>query len=387
MCKTLATLFVFILSISALQAAAASGVSPLGSDIVVITKEGVKSVSLEGGRLPKNSTETYFLKSAVEVKGRPLAKPTPSPKPVSSPLAQTSSKPVRAQKGATQKSKPESSPVLSTRKVKAIVQKEVKKRQDASPQVASAPIVPQSKTPGPKKTSFKETPNITITKKSPVGADSNEDLDEYSKDKAIPDAVEPLNRGFFWFNHQLYTFVFRPVSKVYGVIPKQARAAIFNVYDNVEFPVRFVNDLLQLKFKRADLEARKFLVNSVAGVGGIMRVSDRIPALANVPSADTAQTLAKWGFGHGCYIVLPVFGPSSLRDTVGLVGDYALSPVTWVSFGGVPAAAALAITGPNSVRNMDGKLNAYDAATQNAVDPYQAVRSGYSQYREKAVAK
>jgi phospholipid-binding lipoprotein MlaA len=253
--------------------------------------------------------------------------------------------------------------------------------------VASAPIVPQSKTPGPKKTSFKETPNITITKKSPVGADSNEDLDEYSKDKAIPDAVEPLNRGFFWFNHQLYTFVFRPVSKVYGVIPKQARAAIFNVYDNVEFPVRFVNDLLQLKFKRADLEARKFLVNSVAGVGGIMRVSDRIPALANVPPADTAQTLAKWGVGHGCYIVLPVFGPSSLRDTVGLVGDYALSPVTWVSFGGVPAAAALAITGPNSVRNMDGKLNAYDAATQNAVDPYQAVRSGYSQYREKAVAK
>ena len=317
----------------------------------------------------------------VPKKGGSKISPTPEskPTPVSSPLAKAPSKSVKADNVSAQPQKLESA--HPPRKVKAIVQKEVQKRQSASIQAPSVAKAAQTKA-----ASGNGTPNITITKKSPASSEQDK-LDEYSKVRAIPDAVEPLNRGFFWFNHQLYTFVFRPVSKVYGVIPKQARAAIFNVYDNVEFPVRFVNDLLQLKFKRADLEARKFLVNSVAGVGGIMRVSDRIPALANVPPADTAQTLAKWGVGHGCYIVLPVFGPSSLRDTVGLVGDYALSPVTWVSFGGVPSAAALAVTGPNSVRNMDGKLNAYDAATQNAVDPYQAVRSGYSQYREKAVAK
>ncbi|MCX6974973.1 MAG: VacJ family lipoprotein [Verrucomicrobia bacterium] len=391
--KKLITLLVGILPLTAFHKATAAGGSASGSDIVVITKEGVKPVFLEGGRLPKNSTETYFLKSEVEIKGRSVAKPTPNPspkpkpKPVFSPLAQTTSKSVKADKVTALPQKLQSAPAPSPRNVKAIVKKDVPKRQSAPPQAPSIAKAPPSKPSEPQVPSGNGTANITITKKSPAAGVPKDVLDEYSQVALIPDAIEPLNRGFFWFNHQLYTFVFRPVSKVYGVLPKTARTAVFNVYDNVEFPVRFVNDLLQLKFKNADLELRKFLVNSVAGVGGIMRVSDRIPALAKVPSADTGQTLAKWGIGHGCYIVLPVFGPSSVRDTVGLVGDYALSPVTWVSFGGVPAAAALAVTGPNSVRNLDTRLNTYDAATKNSIDPYQAVRSGYSQYRKKAASQ
>jgi len=304
------------------------------------------------------------------------------PAPIPSPLPQVPAKSVKIDKLTTHRQNLASTPTPGP--VRAIVQKEVQKRQSDSPQAPSAANARLPKTSPSQASSGKGTANITITKKSPEGAVPKDALDEYSQVALIPDAIEPLNRGFFWVNHQLYTFVFRPVSKVYGVLPKPTRTAVFNVYDNVEFPVRFVNDLLQLKFKNADLEFRKFLVNSVAGIGGIMRVSDRIPALAKVPSADTGQTLAKWGIGHGCYIVLPVFGPSSVRDTVGLVGDYALSPVTWVSFGSVPAAAALAVTGPNSVRNLDNRLNTYDAATKNAIDPYQAVRSGYSQYRKKA---
>ena len=89
---------------------------------------------------------------------------------------------------------------------------------------------------------------------------------------------------------------------------------------------------MQLNFRRAGQETGKFLVNTVAGVGGIARFSDRIPALANVPAADTGQTFAKWGIGHGAYFVIPLLGPSSLRDTVGLAGDYALNPVSWVTF-------------------------------------------------------
>jgi phospholipid-binding lipoprotein MlaA len=266
--------------------------------------------------------------------------------------------------------------------VKAIVQKEVQKRQSASIQAPSVAKAPQTKA-----ASGNGTPNITITKKSPAAGVPKNALDEYSQVALIPDAIEPLNRGFFWLNHQLYTFVFRPVSKVYGVLPKPARTAVFNVYDNVEFPVRFVNDLLQLKFKNADLELRKFLVNSVAGVGGIMRVSDRLPALANIPPADTGQTLAKWGVGHGCYIVLPVLGPSSARDTVGRAGDYALNPLTWVSFGGISAGASIAMTAPNAINTMDARIDTYDTVTKNAIDPYQAVRSGYSQYRKKVASE
>ena len=358
--KALATLFAGFMSVAIFPCHAASGSAALNSEIVLITKEGVKSVNMVGGRLPKNSTETYFLKTAVEVnKNRPLSKPKPTPLP--------------------------STPVPSSRKVGAIVKKEVQKRRAET--AKAAPPVPQSEKRASEVSSGKTTPNITITKKAPGATVPIDEFDEYSEVASIPDAIEPVNRCFFWVNDQLYCFVFRPVSKAYRVLPKQARTAVSNVYENVEFPVRFVNDLLQFKFKNADLEFRKFLVNSVVGVGGIVRVSDRIPALANIPPADTGQTLAKWGVGHGCYIVLPVLGPSSARDTVGRAGDYALNPLTWVSFGAVSAGASIAITAPNAVNTMDARIDTYDTVTKNAIDPYQAVRSGYSQYRKKAASE
>jgi phospholipid-binding lipoprotein MlaA len=387
--KALATLFAGFISFATFPCYSASGSAALNSEIVLITKEGVKSVNMVGGRLPKNSTETYFLKSVVEVnKNRPLSKPkpTPSPKPKPSPVA----KPLQAAQGDTAASakKPTplpSTPVPSSRKVGAIVKKEVQKRRAET--AKAAPPVPQSEKRASEVSSGKTTPNITITKKAPVATVPIDEFDEYSEVASIPDAIEPVNRCFFWVNDQLYCFVFRPVSKAYRVLPKQARTAVSNVYENVEFPVRFVNDLLQFKFKNADLEFRKFLVNSVVGVGGIVRVSDRIPALANIPPADTGQTLAKWGVGHGCYIVLPVLGPSSARDTVGRAGDYALNPLTWVSFGAVSAGASIAITAPNAVNTMDARIDTYDTVTKNAIDPYQAVRSGYSQYRKKAASE
>jgi ABC-type transporter lipoprotein component MlaA len=70
-----------------------------------------------------------------------------------------------------------------------------------------------------------------------------------------------------------------------------------------------------------------------------------------------------------------------------MAGDYALNPVSWLSFGGVGGATALAVSGPSAARNMNEKINLYDAATQNAIDPYIAVRSGYIQYREQAASK
>jgi phospholipid-binding lipoprotein MlaA len=215
-----------------------------------------------------------------------------------------------------------------------------------------------------------------------------DDLDDYGDTVKVADPIEPVNRGMFWVNHQLYNYVARPVSKVYRtIIPKPVRTAVHNVYENVEYPVRAVNHLLQGQPHRADLETRKFLINSVAGVGGIMKVSDRFPDLAELPAADTGQTFAKWGVGHGPYIVLPVVGPRSARDTVGFAGDMALNPLTWVPIGGVAQAIAVPLTTPNTVRNLDNRLNAYDAATENAVDPYTAVRGAYIQYRDRATSK
>lgn len=306
------------------------------NDLVIITKGSVEKVPTHCGNPPKNSDGTVFLRSAVE----PLPAPTP-------------------QKPAKPAPKPQ---------------------QKATP-------VPKSPKPKKKPTEGATEPPIKI-KKSPAPPTADDDLDEYSQVATIADPAEPVNRGTFWLNHQLYNYVLRPFSKAYEfVLPSPARQAIHNVFDNAEYPVRVVNHALQLEFKRADLETRKFVVNSVAGVGGILRVSDRIPELANVPSADTGQTFAKWGIGHGAYVVLPVLGPRSVRDTVGMAGDYALNPVSWLAYGGVTGATALAISGPNAARNMNSRMNLYDAATQNAIDPYIAVRTGYIQYREQAASK
>jgi len=331
--KSNSILLVAALAVCGLNAASAS--SPSDNDIVIITKDGVQPA--RGGKLPKNSDGTLFLRSAVEPAPKPTPKPIPKPKPTPAPFV----------------SKPAPKPVKPVQKT----------------------------TPEPKN------PTIRIQKKA-APAPAGDDLDEYSQVASVPDPAEPLNRGTFWLNHQLYNYLLRPVSKAYEfVLPSPARQAIHNVFENVEYPVRVVNHALQLEFKRADLETRKFVVNSVAGVGGILKVSDRIPELANIPPADTGQTFAKWGMGHGAYVVLPVLGPRSVRDTVGMAGDYALNPVSWLSYGGVTGATALAVSAPSAARNMNTRINLYDAATQNAIDPYIAVRTGYIQYRDKAASK
>jgi phospholipid-binding lipoprotein MlaA len=352
-----------ILAAAAMPVFALNAESPRESDVVIITKDGIKSAPLRGGKIPKNSNETLFLRSAVE-KVTPKTSPTritPEKKPAKF------VKPKPASSPAMPVSKPSEKPAKNAR-------------------VAEKPQQRQT-VPAPVASSSEADPNITIRKKAPVRIE-DDDLEEYTDAATIADPAEVLNRGTFWLNHQIYNYVLRPFSKAYEfVIPTPARTAIHNVFDNVEYPVRVVNHTLQFEFKRADLETRKFLVNSVAGVGGILRVSDRIPELANVPPADTGQTLAKWGIDHGAYVVLPVLGPRSLRDTVGMAGDYALNPVSWLAYGGVGGATALAVTGPNAARNFHTRLKVYDAATENALDPYLAVRSGYIQYRAKAASK
>ena len=232
-----------------------------------------------------------------------------------------------------------------------------------------------------------ENPTLKNQKKStPLPSDG--DLNKHSHVPTIADPAERVNRGTFWLNHQLYRYVLRPVSKGYEfILPSLARTAIHNVFDNAKYPVRVVNHVLQFEFKRADLETRKFVVNSVVGVGGILRVSDRIPALENIPPADTAQTFAKWGIGHGAYIVLPVFGPSSLRDAVGIAGDAALNPETWLTSGVLTGATAFAVSGPSAARTINQRMNFYDESTQGGIAPYEAVRTGYIQYREHAASR
>jgi len=268
----------------------------------------------------------------------------------------------------------------------------------APPKQSPTPSQAKGATPVPKTPSAATAVTVTVRKKSDANvasdptskpsAPKDDDIDDYRNRAVIADPIQPVNRGFFWFNHQLYRYILKPVSRVYDtVLPPLVRTGIYNVFDNLEYPDRFVNDLLQARFTRAGQETEKFVVNTVAGVGGLMKISDKIPSLSDIPRTDTGATFATWGFDHGFYIVWPVLGPKSLRDTVGFAGDYALSPLAWCFFLFPGAVWTTAVTTPDSARTLHGRMNAYDAATQHSLDPYLALRSSYIQNRKKAVSK
>ncbi len=224
----------------------------------------------------------------------------------------------------------------------------------------------------------------------PAGADAPAagEFDEYAAAE-VSDPLEKMNRGIFRFNDGIYTVLFRPIAKGYELIlPRPVRKGVDNVFENAKFPVRLVNSTLQGKFKRAGQETGKFFVNSLCGVGGIFKHSDRIPELVDLPAEDSGQTLAKWGIGHGPYIVLPLFGPSTARETVGLAGDYALNPVNWGwYFHGHNHDWTLIPPAANTLRSLPEQLKTYDTAKENAVDEYLAVRSSYIQNRAAAARK
>lgn len=313
----------------------------------------------------KSSGQTVYLSSEVPLKPQ-APKPTPSPKPTPTPKP----KPTPTPK-ATPTPKPTPTPKT---------QPSVSNGATASGASGASPI-----------TVKKGHGSSTAGAQSVKGSASDDDLDEYKNVTHIADPIQPVNRGVFWFNHQLYHYAFHPLCRAYkAVLPSPVRTGIYNVFDNIEYPVRFVNDLLQGQPKRAGLETEKFLVNSTVGIAGIFRPSDKIASLKDVPKTDTGVTLAKWGVPDGCYIVWPVLGPKSVRDTVGFVGDLALYPVAWVTYGavgGLTGASTLAVSGPDAARTTSDKIDTYNTLTRSSVDRYLAVRSAYEQNRKKAVSK
>ncbi len=339
-----ATGFILALSLGAHASA------PAGSNgtIVILTQEGVEPVRRIDGRANKSTGKTYFLRSAVQKCSSSTTsapKPTPFPKPTPKPVA------------------------IATPEPKQHSQ-EAKKEKPASTEVTVVKSANKAR-------------KLTI--------EDSDEVDEYSRANSLPDPIQPVNRGVFWFNHQLYHYAFHPLNNAYKkVFPSPVRTGIYNIFDNLEYPVRFLNDLLQWQPKRAGLETEKFLLNSTVGVVGIFKPSDKVSYLRDVPKTDTGVTLAKWGVPQGFYIVWPILGPKSLRDTVGFAGDLALYPVTWVTYGavgGVTGATTLAISGPDAARTTSDKIDTYNTLTRSSIDRYLAVRSAYEQNRKKAESK
>lgn len=199
----------------------------------------------------------------------------------------------------------------------------------------------------------------------------------------VADPLEPFNRAMFVFNDKCYFWVLKPVATGYkAVMPEFFRIGVKNFFYNLGMPVRLVNCLLQGKGKGAAGEGGRFLYNTTVGVLGFGNPAGKYPAL-NPDAEDLGQTLGKYGIGHGIYFVWPFIGPSSIRDTVGLGGDYFLTPATYVE----PASASAGIKAGEKINQVSFQLGDYETFKAAALEPYSSARNAYLQYRKGKVEK
>jgi phospholipid-binding lipoprotein MlaA len=200
----------------------------------------------------------------------------------------------------------------------------------------------------------------------------------------INDPLEPWNRAMYHVNDKLYFWLLNPAAKGYRhVVPEDVRGLFTSFYENIKAPVRVVNNLLQGKPGYAGIELARFLINSTVGVGGLRDCAKECFAI-NGRDADFGQTLGKYGLGFGFYLVWPFLGPSSPRDTVGWLGDRALTPTSyvspqWISFESVGLYAH------EKVNYISFHLGDYETLKGAAIDPYVAMRDAYIQYRLKLI--
>ncbi len=223
--------------------------------------------------------------------------------------------------------------------------------------------------------------------------DNDDDFDEFEDEyadtgKLVADPFKGWNMVWFHFNDAMFHGVFKPVAEGYNwAVPAKPRQWIRNFFTNLLFPVRFVNNLLQGKFDAAYMETSKFIANTSWGLLGFADVTSGMKRNW-VPEKTTAdgfgQTLGKAGIGHGVYLVWPFIGPSSIRESVGWVGDMYLDPLTYADLTWIELGAIWAFKNVNNL-SLQLKGNEYEAITEGAIDKYAAVRNAYIRFRAKKV--
>jgi len=200
----------------------------------------------------------------------------------------------------------------------------------------------------------------------------------------VADPLEPMNRFFFHFNDKLYFWVLKPVGTAYGtVLPPGIRIAIRNAFHNIAMPVRVINCALQGKGEAMGTELGRFVINSTLGIGGLVDFAYNEYGL-KVHDEDTGQTFGVWGMKPLMYVNLPILGPSSVRDGLGLAGDTFLNPVYYLTPNDY---VSLGVKAGKEVNNVSLRLGEYEDFKKSALDPYISMRDAYIQYRAEEIKK
>ena len=204
----------------------------------------------------------------------------------------------------------------------------------------------------------------------------------------VPDPFEPLNRGIWAFNKGVIIGVVKPTARAYRfVVVKPVRTGIANVGKNAIYPGRLINNLLQGKWAGAGHETKRFVFNTTVGVGGIFDVATKW----NIPrsEADFGQTFGHWGWRPRCYLMLPIFGPSSERDALGFAVDTAANPLTYLTPYPFTPTDPLTYFSPYSYHsavvvynNLADSVDDYARFSETEMDPYSMLHYAWTFVRD-----
>lgn len=218
--------------------------------------------------------------------------------------------------------------------------------------------------------------------------DSDDEFDEFddefedTDDDGVFDPLIGYNRFMTGVNDKMYYWLLKPVARCYGfIIPGSVRRSISRCYKNLIFPIRFVNNLLQLKFKQTATESARFTINSTIGILGLFDPAKTWGGI-DPCQEDFGQTLGHYGLGGGFHVVLPVLGPSNLRDMAGLVPDYYLNPVHYI---GANDLGLIAIDAGEKINYISLHIDEYESLQKDAIDFYLFMRDAYEQNRRMKI--
>ncbi len=223
-------------------------------------------------------------------------------------------------------------------------------------------------------------------------ADSDGEVEIASKkndNQEVKDCFESLNRGIFYFNQGLDKVLFKPLSKGYRKLPQPVRSGTSNVLSNLGSVVTIPNNILQGQVKDASINTLRLIVNSTLGIAGIFDVASYY-GLEKSDKEDYGQTLGTWGVGEGCYFVLPVLGPTTVRDSIGslasISGGNAWYNVTVANdtqyFNEADYYLSQALSG---IDFRAKNLESFDSLEKTSIDLYASIRSLYLQDRKRKI--
>ena len=211
-----------------------------------------------------------------------------------------------------------------------------------------------------------------------------------TENKEVKDCFEGLNRATFAFNQGLDKAIFEPIAKGYRKLPSPIRTGTGNVVSNLSNLITIPNNLLQGNFKTAGINTARLSVNTTIGIFGIFDVAQQMGFVKDYKREDYGQTLGTWGVGEGCYVVLPILGPSTVRDTVGSLTSF-LGGDPWYNVTVRNDTRYFKDSDYYVSRGTDGldfrakNIDSFDNLEKNSMDFYASVRSLFLQDRKQKI--